>query len=92
MEGGSGGTSSEKFEVLHALSVFWGLLKLLFSACIQYIPASCRLGFRSKSMTYGVLASGLRTSYKMCIGSLRLSSISAKQADLKDLGFVSLLC
>ena len=30
VQGGSGGTPPENVEVLHALSVFWGLLRLLF--------------------------------------------------------------
>ena len=45
MQGGSGGTPPENFEVLHALKRVLGASEAPFCACIQYIhiPASCRL-------------------------------------------------
>ena len=56
---GVGGTPPENFEILHALKC---VLRAPFCACIQYIPTclfpSLFSGFRSKSTTYGALASG----------------------------------
>ena len=37
MEGGSGGTPPENFEVLHALKCVLGASEAPFCACIQYI-------------------------------------------------------
>ena len=62
-----GGSEVLNFEVLHALKCVLGASEAPFCACIQYIH-TCKLpslfsGFRSKSTTYGALASGLRSSY-----------------------------
>ena len=66
---GSGGTPPGNFEILHALKCVLGAPEALFRACTQYtvhIYRSCKLpfsisGFRSKSTTYGALASGQRS-------------------------------
>ena len=55
------------FEILHALKCVLGAPEALFRACTQYIY-TCKLpssisGFRSKSATYGALASGLHSSH-----------------------------
>ena len=60
---GSGGN----FEILHVLKCVLGAPEALFRACTQYIY-TCKLlcsisGFRSKSMMYGALASGLRSNH-----------------------------
>ena len=51
------------FEILHALKYVLGAPEALFCACTQYIY-TCKLPslisrFRSKSVTYGALASAL---------------------------------
>ena len=55
------------FEILHALKCVLGAPEALFHACTQYMY-TCKLpssisGFKSKSMTYGALASGLHSSH-----------------------------
>ena len=55
------------FRILHALKCVLGAPEALFRACTQYIY-TCKLpssisGFRSKSATYGALASGLHSSH-----------------------------
>ena len=68
--------------------MFWELLRLRFCACIQYIH-TCKLAsscsYRSKSTTYGALASGPRSSLRKI--KLKFASEQhKKQADLKDIG------
>ena len=58
----------KNFEILHALKCVLRDSEVPFCACIQYIP-TCQLpslfsGFRSKSTTYGALASSLVPSQK----------------------------
>ena len=57
------GHAPKNFENLHALKCVLGAPEALFHACTQYIY-TCKLpssisGFRSKSTTYGALASEL---------------------------------
>ena len=65
--GGSGGTPPGNFEILHALKCVLGAPEAVFRARTQYIytcksPSSIS-GFRSKSTTYGAVASGLCSSH-----------------------------
>ena len=68
--------------------MFWKLPRLRFCACIQYIH-TCKLAsscsYRSKSTTYGAIASGPRSSLRKI--KLKFASEQhKKQADLKDIG------
>ena len=63
---GAGGMPPGNFEILQALKCVLGAPEALFHACTQYIY-TCKLSysissFRSKSTTYGALASELHSS------------------------------
>ena len=64
-----GGLGTHPQEILHALKGVLGAPEALFRACTQYIYVyTCKSlssisGFRSKSTTYGALASRLRRSH-----------------------------
>ena len=69
MERGSGGLPPGNVEIICALKCILGAAEALFHACTQYVY-TCKFlssirnsGFRSKSTTYGALASGLRSSH-----------------------------
>ena len=53
-EGGSAGRPPGKFEILHVLKCVLGAPEARFRACTQYVCYTCKL-------TYGALASGLRS-------------------------------
>ena len=80
-EGGLG-AGPQKF---HALKCVLGALEALFHVCTQYIY-TCKLpslisGFRSKSTTYGAVASELHYS-EVCVSSIKCKA--KEQADFSQ--------
>ena len=91
MQGGSGGTPPENFEVLHALKCVLGASEAPVCACIQYIhiPASCRLrlavsereSLYSPMLKYESYRSrGLKLRHRVTMRKERLSTLQFNAA------------